>query len=143
MSRPINLVLARLDNPRPSGRNRWRCVCPSCGGNKSALSVGIGDDDAVLIRCWKGCDAAAVVGSLGLQLHELFPPQLSGHGSAPIRRRGMLTAGQAMEVTAFECLLVWTAAFNLANGHALTADDLERLGIAAQRIQSLAAEVRA
>ena len=143
MSRPIDLVLARLDNPRPSGRNRWRCVCPSCGGNKSALSVGIGDDDAVLIRCWKGCDAAAVVGSLGLQLHELFPPQLSGHGSAPMRRRGMLTAGQAMEVTAFECLLVWTAAFNLANGHALTADDLERLGIAAQRIQSLAAEVRA
>ena len=112
MSRPIDLVLARLDNPRPSGRNRWRCVCPSCGGNKSALSVGIGDDDAVLIRCWKGCDAAAVVGSLGLQLHELFPPQLSGHGSAPMRRRGMLTAGQAMEVTAFECLLVWTAAFN-------------------------------
>ena len=143
MSRPIDLVLARLDNPRPSGRNRWRCVCPSCGGNKSALSVGIGDEDAVLIRCWKGCDAAAVVGSLGLQLHELFPPQLSGHGSAPMRRRGMLTAGQAMEVTAFECLLVWTAAFNLANGHALTADDLERLGIAAQRIQSLAAEVRA
>ena len=143
MSRPIDLVLARLDNPRPSGRNRWRCVCPSCGGNKSALSVGIGDDDAVLLRCWKGCDAAAVVGSLGLQLHELFPPQLSGHGSAPMRRRGMLTAGQAMEVTAFECLLVWTAASNLANGHALTADDLERLGIAAQRIQSLAAEVRA
>ena len=143
MSRPIDLVLARLDNPRPSGRNRWRCVCPSCGGNKSALSVGIGDEDAVLIRCWKGCDAAAVVGSLGLQLHELFPPQLSGHGSAPMRRRGMLTAGQAMEVTAFECLLVWTAASNLANGHALTADDLERLGIAAQRIQSLAAEVRA
>ena len=143
MSRPIDLVLARLDNPRPSGRNRWRCVCPSCGGNKSALSVGIGDDDAVLIRCWKGCDASAVVGSLGLQLHELFPPQLSGHGSAPMRRRGMLTAGQAMEVTAFECLLVWTAASNLANGHALTADDLDRLSVAAQRIQSLAAEVRA
>ena len=143
MSRPIDLVLARLDNPRPSGRNRWRCVCPSCGGNKSALSVGIGDDDAVLLRCWKGCDAAAVVGSLGLQLHELFPPKLSGHGSAPMRRRGMLTAGQAMEVTAFECLLVWTAASNLANGHALTNDDRDRLGVAAQRIQSLAAEVRA
>lgn len=141
MSRPIDLILARLDNPRSSGRNRWRCVCPSCGGNRSALSVGIGDDDVVLIRCWKGCDAAAVVGSLGLHLHDLFPPKLNGHGSAPMRRRGLLTADQALEVTAFECLLVWTAASNLANGHALTSDDLGRLSIASQRIQSLAQEV--
>ena len=140
MSRPIDLVLARLDSPRPSGHDRWRCACPSCGGNKSALSVGVGNDDAVLIRCWKGCDAGDVVDALGLQLHELFPPNMNG--SPPLKRRGMLTAGQALEVIAFECLLAWTAAFNLANGHALTAEDLGRLSIAVQRIQALAIEVR-
>ena len=140
MTRPIDLVLARLDNPKPSGRDRWRCACPACGGNRSALSVGIGNDDAVLIRCWKGCDASAVVDALGLHVHELFPSNMNG--SPPLKRRGMLTAGQALEVIAFECLLTWTAAFNLVNGHALTADDLGRLSIAVQRIQALAVEVR-
>ena len=141
MTRPIDLVLSHLDNPKPSGRDRWRCACPACGGNKSALSVGVGNDDAVLIRCWKGCDVAAVVDALGLQLHELFPP--NPKSSPPLKRRGLLTAAQALEVIAFECLLTWTAAFNLANGHALTTDDLDRLAIAAQRIQALVVEVRA
>ena len=54
----------------------------------------------------------------------------------------MLTAAQCLEVVAFECMLVSTAAFNLANGHALTAGDLERLSIAVQRIRHLADEVK-
>ena len=141
MTRPIDLVLARLPDAKPSGRDRWRSACPACGGNTSALSVGIGNDEAVLIRCWKGCDAATVAGALGLQLHDLFPQQLTG--SPRLRRRSLLTAGQCLDVVSFECLLVSTAAFNLANGHALTMNDLERLSIAVGRIQALAAEVRA
>lgn len=143
MSRPVELVLARLDNPKLNGRDRWRSACPACGGNKSALSVGIGSDDAVLLKCWKGCGVSEVVASLGLELHDLFPPKLADHRATPLRRRGMLTAGQCLDVISFECLLTWTAAINLANGHTLTPDDLARLSIAAERIQSLASEVRA
>lgn len=141
MTRPVDLVLARLDNPKPSGRDRWRCRCPACGGNKSALSVGIGNDDAVLIQCWKGCDVDSIVAALGLQLHDLFPSTLNG--SPPLKRRCLLTAAQCLEVVTFECLLVSTAAFNLANGHALTAGDLDRLGMAVHRIRHLADEVTA
>jgi hypothetical protein len=54
----------------------------------------------------------------------------------------MLSAGQCLDVIAFECALVWTAGFNLANGHALTPEDLERLQWAATRIQGLIREVR-
>ena len=140
MTRPIDLVLSRLDDPKQSGRDRWRSSCPACGGNKSALSVGIGYEDAVLIQCFKGCDVESVVAAMGLQLHDLFPPKLAG--SPPLRRRGMLAAVQVLDVIAFECLLTWTAAFNLANGHALSADDLGRLMVAGQRIQSLALEAR-
>lgn len=144
MTRPIELVLSRLDNPRQSGRDRWRCACPGCGGNISALSIGVGLDDAVLLRCWKGCGVYEVVAALGLGLHDLFPQAApSVHSSPPLRRHGMLTAAQALEVIGFECMLTWTAAFNLANGHALTAEDLDRLGVAAKRIQIIASEVRA
>jgi hypothetical protein len=27
----IDLLLSRLDNPRPNGRDRYRCACPVCG----------------------------------------------------------------------------------------------------------------
>ena len=140
---PIDAVLNRLDNPKPTGRDRWRSACPACGGNRSALSVGIGSDDAVLLRCWKGCDVEGVVHAMGLDLNDLFPPRATDHGVSPLKRRGMLTASQCLEVMNFECLLISTAAFNLANGHALTADDLQRLAVAGQRIQALISEVRA
>ncbi len=140
--RPIDALLARLEDPRPNGRDRWRCRCPSCGGtSKSALSVGVGDNEAVLIRCWKGCEVDEVVAALGLSLHDLFPPRDSS--GSPFTRRRLLTAQQCLDVVAFECLLTWTAAVNLANGHALAADDLARLSVASERIQSLSTEVRA
>jgi len=144
--RPIDVVLSRLEGYqlRANGPDRWRACCPAHGGaNPSALSVGVGDADAVLLRCWHGCDADQVARALGLGLADLFPPRpAAGGGAGSLRRRGLLTAMQALEVIAFESLLTWTAAFNLANGHTLTADDLQRLSIAAERIQAVAAEVR-
>ena len=143
--RPVDQVLSRLDNPRPNGRDRWRSICPSCGGsNASALSVGIGHDDAVLLKCFKGCDVSQVIGAVGLEVTDLFPHAVGPGGGCPqLRRRAMLSARQAIDLIEFECLLVWTAAFNLANGHALTREDLERLAVAGRRIQAAIDEVRA
>jgi hypothetical protein len=138
--RPIESVLGRLEDPRPNGKERWRCRCPSCGGNRSALSIGVGLNDSVLIRCWKGCDVEEVVTALGLIMSDLFPSD-PGASALPLPRRRMLSAHQCVEVISFECLLTWTAALNLANGHVLTSDDLTRLSTAAHRIESLVQEV--
>ena len=141
MSRPVDLVLSRLPDAKPSGRDRWRSACPAHDGtNRSALSIGIGNDDAVLLRCWHGCEAADVVAALGLDLHDLFPERLTG--TSPMRRRGLLSAGQALDVLAFEASLIRLAGQNLANGHQLTDDDLERLAVAAARIQAVTSEVQ-
>ena len=114
------------------------------GSNASALSVGIGHDDAVLLRCFKGCDIAQVTDALGLDMADLFPrADRPGGGRPPMRRRGMLSARQAIDLLEVEYMLVWTAAFNLANGHALTPDDLGRLTIAAGLLQAAIDEVRA
>ena len=78
--------------------------------------------------------------ALDLDVAALFPPKLTG--SAPLKRRGLLSAGQALGVIEFECALVRLAASNLANGHQLTHDDLERLNVAAARIGALAVEAR-
>lgn len=150
MSTALDAVLDRLGpyQLRPNGKNRWRARCPAHGGsNPSTLSVGIGDNNGVLLRCWVGCSVDEIARALGLELGDLFPcePHYSRepHHSAKPKRIGMLSAAQALEVIGFECTLIFTAAFNLANGHALTADDLQRLGAAAKRVQSIIAEVRA
>ena len=86
---PIDLVLSRLANPKPNGQDRWRSLCPHCGGtNASALSIGVGQNDAVLITCFKGCDVIEVVGAIGLQLSDLFPrvDTPGGGSSSPGRR---------------------------------------------------------
>lgn len=146
MSRPIDVVLSRLVRYRLrlNGADRWRACCPAHGGsNPSALSVGIGAHDAVLLKCWHGCDVCEVTHALGLELSDLFPPRPpAGGGAGPALRRGLLTAMQALEVIEFEALLTWTAARNLAHGYALTDNDLERLAIAAERIQAVTIEAR-
>jgi hypothetical protein len=144
MNPPIDLVLARLApfKLHENGQNRWRACCPAHGGsNPSALSVGLGDTGAVMLKCWHGCSADEVASALGLELSDLFPPRES-HG-VPLKKRALVSAQQCLDVVAFETMLVGTAAFNLANGHALTPDDLQRLAVACGRIQALAAEVRA
>jgi hypothetical protein len=140
MNDPVQLLLSRLDSPRPNGRDRWRAACPVCGGkNRSTLSVGIGDSGVVLVKCFKtGCGPDAIAQALGLALEDLFPAQ--GSSGPPLKRRRMVSANQGLEIVAFECLLVWTAAFNLANGHALTTDDLQRLSVAGSRIQAIVEE---
>lgn len=141
---PIDAVLDRLAQYklRPSGRERWRAICPSCGGtNASKLSVGVGDNGAILLRCWAGCSVEQIAGALGLDLLDLFPPRDS-HAPRP-KRIAMLSAAQALQVLEFESSLIALAGRNLAAGHALTDDDLERLSVAAERVQTIADEVRA
>jgi hypothetical protein len=144
--RPIDIVLGRLDGYklRENGRDRWRACCPAHGGNNpSALSIGVGDDDVVLLKCFHGCGVDEIAVALGLDLADLFAKPANGHGASPLKRRRLLSASQCLDVVAFECLVVSVAARNLAAGHSLKPEDLERLNVAAERIQSLAAEVRA
>ena len=99
----------------------------------------------MLLKCFKlGCDPEQICSAIGLELGDLFPDRReAGGGAGPLKRRRMLAAVQALALLEFEALLVLVAARNLAGGHALTPVDLERLGVAAQRIQELAEETRA
>jgi hypothetical protein len=147
VSRPIDLVLSRLEQfkLRANGADRWRSCCPSHGGsNPSALSVGLGNDDAVLLKCWQGCSTSEVASALGLELHELFPPRPQpGGGSEPIRRRRLLTAGQALDLLSFEIGLTLLCASDMAKGDALDEATRERLLLGAARVSMMRDEVNA
>jgi hypothetical protein len=148
MSSPIDVVLSRLDGHklRENGRDRWRACCPAHGGsNPSALSVGVGDDDRVLLRCWHGCSAEQVAQAIGIELADLFPPkpQAAGAGHAPIKRRRLLTAGQALDLLDCEMTLAIVCAADLSEGKALDDDTHDRLRLSAARVAMLRDEVSA
>lgn len=145
MTRPIDLVLARLDGYkiRENGRDRWRSCCPGHGGkNPSALSIGVGADDQVLLRCWHGCDVEQVVHALGLELSDLFPPKADSV-SAPSGRRRLITAAQALGVLEEEITLAVICASDMARGEVLDEATRERLTQSAARVLMLRDEVRA
>ena len=140
MSRPVDRVLERLPDAKPSGRDRWRTWCRACGGNTSALSIGLGADDTVLLKCWKGCSVEEVLGAIGLEMHDLFPERLTG--SPPMRRRGLLSAVQALNLLHDEVQLIALAGSNIAHGVELTDADRDRVLQAAGRIAYLRDGVR-
>jgi hypothetical protein len=144
MSAPIDMVLSRLTpfKLRENGRDRWRACCPAHGGsNPSALSVGIGNDGAVLLKCWHGCSADDVSGALGLDLADLFPPRES-HG-APLKKRRLISAGQALDLLHDEAQFIVGTAASIAHGTVLTDDDKARALTAAGRVAYLRDEVMA
>ncbi len=148
MSAPIDLVLSRLEpfRLRASSSDRWRACCPGHGGkNASALSVGVGDNGAVLLRCWHGCGVEQVAAGLGLELSDLFPPRppAPGAGTPPMRRRRLLTAAQALELLELESTVTILAAADMARGDTLDDETRARLLKSAARITAMRDEVRA
>lgn len=66
------------------------CPCPGHGkgeGDRNpSLSVSEGDDGRVLLQCFAGCNAGAIVQAVGLELADLFPPKERPEPTARHRR---------------------------------------------------------
>lgn len=145
---PIEVVLSRLENQglRVNGRDRWRACCPAHNGsNPSALSIGVGNDDRVLLRCWQGCTVDQIAVALGLELSDLFPPRSAGAGDghAPLKRRRLIAPSQALEILDNEMTLAVVCASDMAQGKGLDEKTRQRLMQGAARVSLLRDEVRA
>ncbi len=74
---PIELVLAHLPKHKRRGAH-WRGPCPAHHGKNSNLAVSLAEDGSVLLHCHSnGCEPAEIVGSIGLELADLFPARLA------------------------------------------------------------------
>ena len=82
---------------------------------------------------------------MGIELHDLFPPrpERAGGGTGPMKRRRLITAGQALQVLDDEAMLVLVCAGDMAQGKPIDEATRERLMQAAARVAMLHDEVRA
>ncbi len=77
---PLSEVLSRLSNVTGNGE-KHRASCPGHRSSSRSLSITRAQDGRVLIHCFAGCEATAVLNAIGLTYRDLF----TTHDSRPIR----------------------------------------------------------
>jgi len=87
-SRAVERVLGCLKDVRRT-RKGWSACCPAHDDRRRHLSIAVGDDGRVLLKCFVGCEVKAIVRALGLTMRDLFeksPSQRSGGGGRVPRK---------------------------------------------------------
>jgi len=67
----LEQVLSQLKGVRTSLRG-WRACCPAHADRKPSLSIGLGEQSQVLLKCFAGCSLERIVEALGLTMTDLF-----------------------------------------------------------------------
>lgn len=131
-----DLLLSKLDGVKRTGQDRWLARCPAHGDKHASLSIREADTGVTLVHCFAGCTVHEVIGAVGLDLSDLFPPHPVdlAHVGKPVRRP--FPAADILRAIAFEALVVGCAASAMLAGKVFTHVDHDRLILAVRRIQS-------
>ena len=72
--------LAKLN--RVTGTGPWKACCPAHDDRDPSLGIDEGDMGGIVVRCYAGCTAEAIVAAMGLTLADLMPE--NGHRQSTI-----------------------------------------------------------
>lgn len=133
-------LLQRLEGVQKSG-NGWRARCPACGGRSRKVSV-TEAEGRVLVYCFGGCEAIAVLAAVGLGWPDVMPPRTwpDSPEERHRQRRAIREAGwaAALSTLALESKVVLFAARELHMTGGLQIEDGKRLAQAVKRIDHAA-----
>ncbi len=142
----IDDLLSRLDKVRQTGDGRWAACCPgplhNHGDRHPSLSIALGDDGRVLLKCHTGCGVSEIVAAVGLTLSDLFPPRPATYaGPTPGHQRQKISDRDLLAVIRREVCIIATAGEELLAGP-LALTDLERLRTAVHRLFAALTEAK-
>lgn len=69
---PLRRLLAKLDGVRRSG-DGYVARCPAHDDRRPSLSIRLAETGKVQLKCFAGCETAAVLGVIGLSIADLYP----------------------------------------------------------------------
>jgi hypothetical protein len=69
---PIDVVLGRLPSRPKRSSGRWVTKCPAHDDRNPSLSIAMGRDGRVLLKCFAGCSTESILDALGLRWGDLF-----------------------------------------------------------------------
>jgi hypothetical protein len=130
----VGRLLDGLTNVRRIGDGRWKARCPAHEDRSPSLAVRELEDGRVLLHCFAGCDAASIVGAIGLRLEDLFPKTLPTTGG---KARRPWAAADLLHFVDREGLVVLVVACKAIEGGRLTSAEFDRVRLARERIASV------
>lgn len=133
---PVENLISRLDKVK--GRNgSWTARCPAHADKGPSLAVREGDDGRVLLHCFAGCETASVLGAIGMDMTDLFPPD-EKRREYPVTGKPSMKpaffASDLMRIIHMEALVVQIVAFDIGNNKPINEETRERMLTAYQRI---------
>lgn len=128
---PLDKLLSLLHGGKRIGPSAHVALCPAQDDRHPSLSIKETADGVLLLRCWAGCSVDQIVGAVGLDLRDLFPPRDAtlGAGRPPQRRPWMAT--ELLHLSALESTVVVVITADVVAGRVA---DLSRLYEACRRL---------
>jgi AAA domain len=111
-SSALEQVLSQLKGVRTSMRG-WRACCPAHADRKPSLSIGLGEQGQVLLKCFAGCSLERIVEAIGLTMTDLFPDTASAPDNQATTPGNMHHATLTLVDLAMEKQLPWKFLFSL------------------------------
>lgn len=109
----VERMLNRLNGVRHASRG-WVACCPAHGDREPSLSIGIGEEGQVLLKCFAGCSLEAIVSAVGMSVADLFPgSQVTSSSDEQIRSSGSGRSSLTLLDLAQDKQLPWQFLFHL------------------------------
>jgi hypothetical protein len=102
------------------------------------LSVRETSDGTLLVHCFAGCETAAILKALNLELRDLFPRSLKQRSPPYTRRPHYHAVYEAVRTLRRDALIVAIAAGDIAAGRPICERDLQTLFAVASRVRRIA-----
>jgi len=80
----VEEFLGHFDAVKSAGAGSWMVRCSNHSDRNPSLSIGLGDDDRILLNCHAGCSTEDIVAAAGLSMADLFAGDPSGNGKKEI-----------------------------------------------------------
>jgi len=124
-------LLSRLEKVKGRGGSYVAC-CPAHPDKTPSLAIKE-SDGKIILHCFAGCAVADIVGAVGMDITELFPPSEPRYTPQP---RVKFFATDMLKVLHLEATIVMVSALNITQGVILKPADIDRLKLAYQRIDT-------
>jgi len=127
----IHKILNHLNKVKRTGDGRYIACCPAHDDVSPSLTIRALPDGRVLMHCFGGCDIESILSAMDLHLADLFPEPIMQHGK-PAQRP--FNPSDVLLCIRNESRLLALATADILHGKVLSAEQKERLLLAAERL---------
>ncbi|MGZ8184690.1 MAG: CHC2 zinc finger domain-containing protein [Methylobacter sp.] len=125
----IDKLITRLKGVKRTGQGRYIALCPAHADKSPSLSIAE-KDGSVVFHCFAGCESADVLAAIGLSFNDLYPEKPTYHKRGTVQ----FNPYDVLKCLAREVGIVTLAAAQISNRCTLTAEDADRVALAAERL---------